>query len=52
MNKEHLALCRSREWADGVTRWIVPRPFEGVERGRRTVEVEPGTGMTTDALGS
>ena len=50
MNKEHLALCRSPEWADAVTRWIVPWTLESVDLGKRTVEIGPGPGLTTDAL--
>ena len=50
VNKEHLDLCRSAEWADAVSRWIVPWTLEGVELGASTVEIGPGPGLTTDAL--
>ena len=50
MNEEHLALCASAEWADAVSRWIVPWTLGGVVLGPRTVEFGPGPGLTTDAL--
>lgn len=50
MNKEHLALCRSPEWADAVANWIVPWALENVDLGERTVEIGPGPGLTTNVL--
>src|SRR4051794_23392155 len=52
MNEDHLALCASPEWADAVSRWIVPWTLEDVDLGTRTVEFGPGPGLTTDVLTS
>jgi SAM-dependent methyltransferase len=50
MNREHLALCSSAEWAEAVQRWIIPWVLEAVDLGDDVLEVGPGPGLTTDVL--
>jgi SAM-dependent methyltransferase len=50
MNREHLALCSSAEWAEAVQRWIIPWVLDGVDLGDDVLEVGPGPGLTTDVL--
>jgi ubiquinone/menaquinone biosynthesis C-methylase UbiE len=50
MNKTHLELCSSDEWADGLKRWIIPGALAGVELGDDVLEVGPGPGRSTDLL--
>jgi len=50
MNKEHLELCASTEWADALSQWIVPWALDDVELGSDAVEFGPGPGLTTDIL--
>ena len=50
MNREHLALCSSAEWAEAVERWIIPWVLETVDLGDDVLEVGPGPGLTTDVL--
>lgn len=52
MNKKHLALCASPEWAEAISRWIVPWTLEGLTLGPRMIEFGPGPGLTTDVLAS
>lgn len=50
MNREHLTLCASAEWAQAVQRWIIPWVLEGVDLGDDVIEIGPGPGLTTDVL--
>ena len=50
MNEQHLRLCASDEWADGLRQWIVPSALAGVELGDDVLEVGPGPGRSTDLL--
>ncbi len=50
MNKLHLELCSSDEWAESVKKWIIPGALEGVDIGDDVLEVGPGPGRTTDVL--
>lgn len=50
VNKTHLELCSSAEWADAVRRWIIPWVLEGLEVGDDILEVGPGPGRTTEVL--
>jgi SAM-dependent methyltransferase len=50
VNRTHLELCASAEWAGAVERWIVPWVLESVELGDDVLEVGPGPGLTTDVL--
>lgn len=50
MNREHLTLCSSTEWAEAVQRWIIPWVLEGVDLGDDVIEIGPGPGLTTDVL--
>ena len=50
MNKTHLELCSSAEWADAVRRWIIPWVLDGLELGDDVLEVGPGPGRTTEVL--
>src|SRR5713101_1893602 len=50
MNKAHLELCSSDEWADAVKRWIIPGALEGIDLRDRVLEVGPGPGRTTEVL--
>ncbi len=50
MNREHLALCASAEWAEAVQRWIIPWVLDAVDLGDDVLEVGPGPGLTTDVL--
>ncbi|MGW5524229.1 class I SAM-dependent methyltransferase [Gordonia sp. NPDC003950] len=50
MNRAHLDLCASTEWAQAVREWIVPWTIDGVSLGERVVEFGPGPGRTTEVL--
>jgi SAM-dependent methyltransferase len=50
MNREHLALCSSAEWAEAVQRWAIPWVVDVVDLGDDVLEVGPGPGLTTDVL--
>ena len=50
MNKLHLQLCSSDEWAESVKKWIIPSAVDGVVLGDDVLEVGPGPGRTTDIL--
>ena len=50
MNQIHLELCSSAEWADTVSRFIIPWVLEDLELGDNVLEVGPGPGRTTEAL--
>jgi ubiquinone/menaquinone biosynthesis C-methylase UbiE len=50
VNQIHLELCSSAEWADTVSRFIIPWVLEDLELGDNVLEVGPGPGRTTEAL--
>ena len=50
MNQIHLELCSSAEWADTVSRFIIPWVLEDLDLGDNVLEVGPGPGRTTEAL--
>jgi ubiquinone/menaquinone biosynthesis C-methylase UbiE len=50
VNANHLRLCASDEWADGLKQWIIPGALAGVDLGDDVLEVGPGPGRTTDLL--
>jgi SAM-dependent methyltransferase len=50
MNKEHLVLCSSDEWADACKKWIIPGALTNVTLGDDVLEIGPGPGRTTDIL--
>jgi SAM-dependent methyltransferase len=50
MNKVHLELCSSAEWAETVEKWIIPWVLEGVDLGDDVLEIGPGPGLTTEVL--
>jgi SAM-dependent methyltransferase len=50
MNKKHLELCSSAEWAEAVQRWIIPEVIDGLDLGDDVLEVGPGPGRTTEVL--
>jgi SAM-dependent methyltransferase len=50
VNKKHLELCSSAEWAEAVQQWIIPRVVTDLELGDDVLEVGPGPGLTTDVL--
>lgn len=50
MNKLHLELCSSDDWADGLKRWVIPGALKGVTLGDDVLEVGPGPGRTTEIL--
>jgi SAM-dependent methyltransferase len=50
VNRVHLELCSSAEWAEAVERWIIPWVLDSVDLGDDVVEVGPGPGLTTDVL--
>jgi len=50
VNQIHLELCSSAEWADTVSRFIIPWVLEDLDLGDNVLEVGPGPGRTTEAL--
>jgi ubiquinone/menaquinone biosynthesis C-methylase UbiE len=50
MNKVHLELCSSAEWAEAVEKWIIPWVLEGLDLGDDVLEIGPGPGLTTEVL--
>ena len=50
MNKKHLELCSSAEWAEAVQQWIIPWVIDGIELGDDVLELGPGPGRTTEVL--
>ena len=50
MNKAHLELCSSDQWADGLKKWVIPNALAGIDLGDDLLEVGPGPGRTTDIL--
>ena len=50
MNKRHLELCSSAEWAEACEQWIIPAALRDERLGDDVLEVGPGPGRTTDVL--
>jgi ubiquinone/menaquinone biosynthesis C-methylase UbiE len=50
VNQQHLELCSSAEWAETVSRFIIPWVLDGLELGDHVLEVGPGPGRTTEVL--
>ncbi|HZU74887.1 MAG TPA: class I SAM-dependent methyltransferase [Acidimicrobiales bacterium] len=50
MNRTHLDLCSSAEWADACRRWIIPWVLDGLDLGADVLELGPGPGRTTEVL--
>ncbi len=50
MNKTHLELCSSPEWARLVEDELLPWVLDGCQLGDDLLEVGPGPGLTTDIL--
>jgi ubiquinone/menaquinone biosynthesis C-methylase UbiE len=50
VNKAHLELCSSDQWAEGLRKWIIPGALANVQLGDDVLEVGPGPGRTTDIL--
>ena len=50
MNKRHLEVCASAEWAETVENEILPWALNGRDLGDDVLEVGPGPGLTTDVL--
>ena len=50
MNKAHLELCSSDEWAESCKKWIIPGALANVALGDDVLEIGPGPGRTTDLL--
>jgi SAM-dependent methyltransferase len=50
VNRAHLELCSSAEWAEAVEQWIIPWVLDSVDLGDDVLEVGPGPGLTTDIL--
>jgi SAM-dependent methyltransferase len=50
VNKLHLELCSSPEWARLVEDELLPWVLDGCELGDDLLEVGPGPGLTTDIL--
>lgn len=50
MNQQHLELCSSAEWAETVSRFIIPWVLDDLELGDNVLEVGPGPGRTTEVL--
>jgi SAM-dependent methyltransferase len=50
VNKAHLEICSSPEWARQVEEELLPWVLAGCELGDDLLEVGPGPGLTTDVL--
>jgi SAM-dependent methyltransferase len=50
VNKAHLEICSSPEWARQVEEELLPWVLDGCELGDDLLEVGPGPGLTTDVL--
>lgn len=50
MNRQHLELCSSAEWAEAVQKWIIPGVIDGLDLGDDVLEIGPGPGRTTEVL--
>src|SRR5689334_12756447 len=50
MNKEHLRICSSAEWAATVETEILPWALQQHDLGPDVLEVGPGPGLTTAVL--
>jgi ubiquinone/menaquinone biosynthesis C-methylase UbiE len=50
MNKRHLEICASAEWAETVRSEVLPWAVGARDLGDDVLEVGPGPGLTTDLL--
>jgi len=50
VNRQHLDLCGSDEWADVVRDHMLPWVLDGIDLGDDLLEIGPGPGRTTDDL--
>ena len=50
VNKEHLDICSSPQWAKQLEEELLPWVLDGCELGDHLLEVGPGPGLTTDIL--
>lgn len=50
MNKDHLALCSSPQWAAYLADDLLPWVLDSCELGDHLLEVGPGPGLATDIL--
>jgi ubiquinone/menaquinone biosynthesis C-methylase UbiE len=50
VNQLHLELCSSAEWAETVSRFIIPWVLDDLDLGDNVLEVGPGPGRTTEVL--
>jgi SAM-dependent methyltransferase len=50
MNRKHLELCSSAEWAETVEQFVIPGTLGGLDLGDDVLELGPGPGLTTDVL--
>lgn len=50
MNREHLELCSSAEWAEHLRTEILPWVFEAVDVPDDLLEIGPGPGAATEVL--
>lgn len=50
MNRLHLELCSSDDWAEAVKQWIIPDTIRDEQLGQDVLELGPGPGRTTEVL--
>ena len=50
MNRYHRRRCRSRGWSDFIAGTVLPHALDGIDLGRRVLELGPGYGASTKPL--
>lgn len=50
MNRYHRRRCRSRGWSDFMAGTVLPHALDGIDLGRRVLELGPGYGASTKPL--
>ena len=50
MNRYHQRRCRSRGWSDFMAGTVLPHALDGIDLGRRVLELGPGYGASTKPL--
>ena len=50
MNRYHRRRCRSRGWSDFIAGTVLPHALDGIDLGRRVLELGPGYGASTRPL--
>ena len=50
MNRYHRRRCRSRGWSDFMAGTVLPHALDGLDLGRRVLELGPGYGASTRPL--